>query len=145
MIRSVPHSDPTRVRVNSIELVYDTFGEPSAPPRLLIMGLGEQMIAWDEDFCTQLAIQGYWVIRFDNRHVGLSTRLDEAGVPDILALMQAQARGEAIEALYTLRDMADDAVGLLDISGLLLDCVCVPWLSAWTVRPSVPQPPTAQG
>jgi pimeloyl-ACP methyl ester carboxylesterase len=114
MITSVPHSDPTRVRVNSIELVYDTFGEPSAPPLLLIMGLGEQMIAWDEDFCTQLATRGYRVIRFDNRDVGLSTRLDEAGVPDILALMQAQARGEPIEAPYTLRDMADDAAGLLD-------------------------------
>jgi pimeloyl-ACP methyl ester carboxylesterase len=114
MIRSVPHSDPTRVRVNSIELVYDTFGEPSAPPLLLIAGLGGQMIAWDEDFCIQLAAQGYWVIRFDNRDVGLSTKLDEAGVPDILALMQAQAQGEAIQAPYTLRDMSDDAVGLLD-------------------------------
>ena len=78
------------------------------------MGLGGQMIAWDEDFCTQLAGRGYWVVRFDNRDVGLSTRLDEAGVPDILALMQAQAQGEAIQAPYTLRDMADDAVGLLD-------------------------------
>jgi pimeloyl-ACP methyl ester carboxylesterase len=114
MTQSVPYSDPARARVNGIELVYDTFGESSAPPMLLVMGLGGQMIAWDEDFCTQLAARGYWVIRFDNRDVGLSTRFDEAGVPDILALMQGQAQGEAIQAPYTLRDMADDAVGLLD-------------------------------
>jgi pimeloyl-ACP methyl ester carboxylesterase len=114
MIRNIAHSDPTRVKVNRIEIVYDTFGEPSASPLLLIMGLGEQMIAWEEDFCTQLAAQGYWVIRFDNRDVGLSTKLDEAGVPDVLALMQAQTRGGAVQAPYTLRDMADDAVGLLD-------------------------------
>jgi pimeloyl-ACP methyl ester carboxylesterase len=114
MIPSVPHSDPARVEVNSIELVYDTFGESSAPPLLLIMGLGGQMIAWDEEFCAQLAARGYWVIRFDNRDVGLSTKLDEAGVPDVFTLMQAQAQGEAAQAPYTLRDMADDAVGLLD-------------------------------
>ena len=112
MSRNVPHSDPARVRVNGIELVYDTFGDPSAPPLLLIMGLGVQMIAWDEEFCTALAALGYWVIRFDNRDVGLSTRLDEAGVPDVLALMQG--RGEAVQVPYTLRDMADDAAGLLD-------------------------------
>jgi pimeloyl-ACP methyl ester carboxylesterase len=114
MSRNVPHSDPARIRVNGIELVYDTFGDPSAPPLLLIMGLGVQMIAWDEEFCTELAAQGFWVIRFDNRDVGLSTRLDEAGVPDVPALMQAQAHSEAVQVPYTLRDMADDAVGLLD-------------------------------
>lgn len=114
MTQRVPHSDPASVEANGIEIVYDTFGKPSAPPMLLIMGLGQQMIAWDEEFCAALAAQGYWVIRFDNRDVGLSTRFDEAGVPDILALMQAAAQGEAIQGPYTMRDMADDAVGLLD-------------------------------
>lgn len=114
MIPSVPHSDPARARVNGIELVYDTFGDSSAPPLLLVMGLGGQMIAWDEEFCAQLAARGYWVIRFDNRDVGLSTKLDEAGVPGVFTLMQAQAQSEAAQAPYTLRDMADDAVGLLD-------------------------------
>ena len=114
MTQKVPHSDPASVEANGIEIVYDTFGKPSAPPMLLIMGLGAQMIAWDKEFCAALAARGYWVIRFDNRDVGLSTRFDEAGVPDILALMQAAAQGEAIQAPYTLRDMADDAVGLLD-------------------------------
>jgi pimeloyl-ACP methyl ester carboxylesterase len=114
MGQNVPHSDPTKAKVNGIEIVYDTFGEPSAPPLLLIMGLGEQMIAWDEVFCRELADRGYWVIRFDNRDIGLSTKIDEAGVPDTLALLQAQMQGEAIQAPYTLCDMADDAAGLLD-------------------------------
>lgn len=114
MTQRVPHSEPASVEANGIEIVYDTFGKPSAPPMLLIMGLGAQMIAWDEEFCTELAARGYRVIRFDNRDVGLSTRFDEAGVPDIPALMQAAVQGEAIQAPYTLRDMADDAVGLLD-------------------------------
>ena len=114
MTQNVPHSDPARVEANGIEIVYDTFGEPSAPPMLLVMGLGGQMIAWDEEFCAALAAQGYWVIRFDNRDVGLSTKFDQAGVPDVLAMMQAQEQGEAIQPPYTLRDMADDVVGLLD-------------------------------
>jgi pimeloyl-ACP methyl ester carboxylesterase len=80
---------------------------------LLIMGLGAQMIAWDEDFCAALAAQGYWVIRFDNRDIGLSTKLDEAGTPNALALLQAQVQGEPIQAPYTLRDMAEDSAGLL--------------------------------
>jgi pimeloyl-ACP methyl ester carboxylesterase len=112
MTRNIPHSDPACVEVNGIQIVYDTFGDPSAPPLLMIMGLGAQMIDWDEEFCAQLAARGYWVIRFDNRDVGLSTRFDEAGVPNVLAMMQAPE--QAVEVPYTLRDMADDAVGLLD-------------------------------
>ncbi len=114
MTRSIPYSDPKKVKVNSIEIVYDTFGEPSAPPMLLIMGLGAQMIAWDEDFCKELAARDYWVIRFDNRDVGLSTKLDEAGTPNTLALLQALVQGEPIQAPYTLRDMAEDSAGLLE-------------------------------
>lgn len=114
MMAAIRHSEPRKVKANSIEIVYDTFGEPSDPPLLLIMGLGAQMIDWDEAFCAELASRGYWVIRFDNRDVGLSTKLDEAGVPSILALFQAQTQGETIQAPYTLRSMADDAAGLLD-------------------------------
>lgn len=118
MTQKVPHGDPASVEANGVEIVYDTFGEPSASPMLLVMGLGQQMIFWDEEFCIQLAAQGYWVIRFDNRDIGLSTKFDEAGVPDVLALMQAAAQGEAVQAPYLLRDMADDAVGLLDALGI---------------------------
>lgn len=114
MNQKVPHSDPTSVIVNGVEIVYDAFGEPSAPPMLLISGLGGQMIGWDEEFCQKLAAQGYWLIRFDNRDAGLATKFNQAGIPNIPALMQAQARGEAVEAPYLLRDMANDAAGLLD-------------------------------
>ncbi|MFX0045032.1 MAG: alpha/beta fold hydrolase [Candidatus Hermodarchaeota archaeon] len=106
----IPYSEEATVKVGDIEIVYDTFGDPSAPPLLLIMGLGSQMILWDDAFCKALAAQGFWVIRFDNRDVGLSSKLDDAGTPDAFALMQ----GKAVEVPYKLSDMAADAVGLLD-------------------------------
>ncbi|MBW2060837.1 MAG: alpha/beta hydrolase [Deltaproteobacteria bacterium] len=102
------------VTANGIQIEYDTFGDRSSPPLLLIMGLGAQMILWDEEFCDQLASQGLYVIRFDNRDIGLSTKFDEAGVPNVMEMMAAAQRGEEVKAPYTVDDMADDAVGLLD-------------------------------
>lgn len=102
---------------NGIELAYDCFGDPGAPPLLLIMGLGTQMIAWDEAFCERLATRGYRVIRFDNRDIGLSTRLTFAGIPDVAKLLGQALAGVPVNASqvpYTLAHMADDAVGLLD-------------------------------
>ena len=84
-----------RAKSNGIELEYDDFGDAEAPAMLLISGLGSQMITWREEFCEQLASRGFHVIRFDNRDVGLSTKIDEA-------------------VKYALEDMADDAVGILD-------------------------------
>jgi pimeloyl-ACP methyl ester carboxylesterase len=102
-----------KARSNGLELAYDTFGDPSAPALLLVMGLGTQMIAWDEPFCEALAERGFHVVRFDNRDIGLSTWLDHAHVPDL---------GEVIAgtqaAPYTLGDMATDTVGLLDALGI---------------------------
>lgn len=110
----VERSEESTAKVNDIEIVYDSFGRQSDPPILLIMGLSMQMIGWDELFCEELARQGYWVIRFDNRDVGLSTKFEEAGIPDLMNLMMKFQQGETIEAPYTLTDMAADAIGLLD-------------------------------
>lgn len=109
-INTVQYREERAVTANQIEIVYDSFGDPSDPAMLLLMGLGQQMIAWDEAFCRMLAAEGYWVIRSDHRDVGHSSRFDGAGVPNLLALMQ----GEAVEVPYTLDDMANDAVGLLE-------------------------------
>ena len=105
-------------KTNGIELCYDSFGDPAAAPLLLIMGLASQMIAWDDSFCKQLAARGYWVIRFDNRDIGRSTYLTAAGVPDAGAALMAALAGRPVQAPYLLRDMADDAVGLLDALGI---------------------------
>jgi len=92
-----------------ITLCYETFGEPANPTALLIMGLGTQMIAWQEDFCGQLAARGLYVVRFDNRDIGHSTHVP-GRPPTTLQLLRRSRRA----ARYTLGDMADDAVGLLD-------------------------------
>lgn len=110
----VPYSGEKTAKVGPVEIAYDTFGNPKSPPMLLIMGLGAQMIRWDEAFCNALAAQGHWVIRFDNRDVGLSTKFDKAGVPDIMSLIQ----GKKVDVPYKLKDMAADAVGLLDTLGV---------------------------
>ncbi|MFX1500022.1 MAG: alpha/beta fold hydrolase [Promethearchaeota archaeon] len=102
-----------KAKVNNIELEYDTFGDPSSRPLLLIMGLGAQMIGWDEEFCKKLLEQDFFVIRFDNRDVGLSTKFEEAGVPNLQKLIVQREKGESISVPYKIEDMADDAVGLL--------------------------------
>src|SRR5438067_13089416 len=107
---------PALAPANGIELCYDTFGDRDAAPLMLIMGLAAQMIAWDEEFCARLASRGYWVIRFDNRDIGLSTKFTERGVPDVLAMLTGQ--GGAPAAPYTLRDMATDTIGLMDALGI---------------------------
>ncbi|GII66216.1 alpha/beta hydrolase [Sphaerisporangium krabiense] len=102
-----------RVTVNGVDLAYDSFGSPGGRPLLLIMGLGAQMIQWDERLCAMFAEHGHHVVRFDNRDAGLSTHLHAAGVPD---LGQALGGGP-VAAPYLVEDMADDAAGLLDALG----------------------------
>ena len=103
-----------RARANGIELEYETFGRADDPALLLVMGLGAQMILWHEEFCDALAARGLHVVRFDNRDVGCSTWLDEAGAPDVLAAMAATTQRQPVRSAYLLRDMAADAAGLLD-------------------------------
>jgi pimeloyl-ACP methyl ester carboxylesterase len=112
------------VTANGIQIEYDTFGDSSSPPLLLIMGLGGQMIAWDEDFCKQLVDKGLYVIRFDNRDIGLSTKFEELGIPDIVAAATARMEGQEVQFAYTLDDMADDVVGLLDALGIEKAHIC---------------------
>lgn len=109
-----------QVKANGIQIEYETFGDISSSPILLIMGGGSQLIYWDAGFCEELAEKGHLVIRFDNRDVGLSTKFEEAGVPDMMAAMNGGAVGPA----YTLEDMADDAVGLLDALGIEKAHIC---------------------
>ena len=92
-----------------ITLCYETFGDPSDPTALLIMGLGTQMLAWQEDFCLQLAGRGYHVVRFDNRDIGRSTHV--AGAPPSVRQLLLRSRAAA---RYTLADMAADTEALLE-------------------------------
>jgi pimeloyl-ACP methyl ester carboxylesterase len=112
------------IQANGIEIAYDSFGDTAGRPLLLVMGLGAQMLLWDEAFCERLAEHGHYVVRFDNRDVGLSTKFDAAGVPDVIALIRGMAAGEPASAPYSLDDMADDAAGLLDALGLETAHIC---------------------
>ncbi len=98
---------------NGLELEYDTFGDTSGVPVLLVMGLGTQMIAWDEEFCEALVERGHHVVRFDNRDVGLSQKM-EGEPPSLLEIIPKVLAGEKVEVPYSLDDMADDAIGVLD-------------------------------
>lgn len=102
-----------RATANGIEIVYETIGDPSNPPLLLVMGLGTQLIHWDLELCELFAERGFYVIRFDNRDAGRSTYVD-APVPNIRRAMA----GLKIDAPYLLDDMADDVFGLLDHLGI---------------------------
>ena len=107
----------TMVQVNGIELCYDTFGDPSAEPLLLVMGLGAQLTAWPIELCESLVDRGFFVVRYDNRDVGRSTKFDDFAGEFLPAFLAAQ-QGEPVEVAYRLTDMAADAVGLLDALGI---------------------------
>ena len=99
---------------NKMEIAYETFGEEDNPPLVLVMGLACQMVVWDEEFCSQLAEDGFWVIRFDNRDIGRSTHFDSYGVPDFPTLFMVGAQERPKYVAYTLEDMAKDLLGLMD-------------------------------
>ena len=102
-----------RVAANGIELAYETFGDRGDPPVVLVMGLGTQMIAWPDALCEQIAAGGRYVVRYDNRDVGLSTHLHGKRAPDVKDILLRRKR-----PVYRVDDMADDLIGLLDALGL---------------------------
>ncbi len=105
---------PTRADAGQVTLAYETFGSPDDPPMLLVIGVASQMIAWPDRFCQALADAGFYVVRFDNRDSGWSTHLDDAGVPDLAAMLG----GASADVPYLLGDMAEDTAALIDALGL---------------------------
>jgi pimeloyl-ACP methyl ester carboxylesterase len=112
------HQPPQIARTNGIDLCYEIFGDTDAEPMLLIMGLGAQMIHWDDDFCRQLAARGFRVIRFDNRDIGKSSRLSGGKRLSPVELLKLRFLKIPVAAPYKLRDMAGDTIGLMDVLGI---------------------------
>jgi pimeloyl-ACP methyl ester carboxylesterase len=118
-------------RAHGIDIAYETFGKSGNRPLILIMGIGSQMVSWPTAFCEKLAAAGHLVVRFDNRDVGLSAKLEDAGIPNIWEVFAARqaagggplARG-TINVPYRLSDMAADAVGLMDALGIKKAHIC---------------------
>lgn len=102
------------LKVNDVELAYDRFGNDNDEAIILIAGLGTQMIRWTDSFCRILAARGFHVIRFDNRDVGCSTHFSHCPTLDFAALATALMSGQIPEIPYTLNDMVNDTIGLLD-------------------------------
>jgi pimeloyl-ACP methyl ester carboxylesterase len=108
----------TAIAANGITIEYESLGDPSAPPILLIMGLGMQLVAWPDAFCQGLVEQGFRVIRFDNRDCGLSSKIRVRRQPNLVAALAAAWLRLPVRAPYTLDAMAADTVGVLDALGV---------------------------
>ena len=117
-MNTIAHQPPRIARANGIDLCYEIFGDPGAEPMLLIMGLGAQMILWDDDFCRQLAGRGLRVIRFDNRDIGKSSHLSGGKRLTAVELLKLRFLKIPVAAPYKLRDMAEDVTGLMDALGI---------------------------
>jgi pimeloyl-ACP methyl ester carboxylesterase len=106
------------LRCNGLEIEYESLGEAGAPSILLIMGLGMQLLAWPDAFCRRLVERGFRVVRFDNRDVGLSAHISGAKRPNLVWAMIAARLRLPLRTPYTLSDMADDAIGVIDGLGI---------------------------
>lgn len=103
-----------KINANGIAIEYEEFGRPEDPALVLVMGLGMQLVAWPRPFCEMLAAAGFRVIRFDNRDVGLSTKMEGMRAPGMWRMVLSLFFGFKLKnAPYTLDDMAADTVGLL--------------------------------
>jgi pimeloyl-ACP methyl ester carboxylesterase len=109
----LPSAEVLHTAVGDIDIAYNTLGKMTDPPVLLISGLGAQLIAWDDAFCQELVDRGLFIIRFDNRDVGLSSHLADGALPD-----PENDADAAPAAPYTLAEMAADAVGVIDNLGI---------------------------
>lgn len=103
--------------VNGIEICYETHGDPDGEPLLLVMGLGTQLIGWPIELCDALVDRGFFVVRYDNRDTGLSTKFANVGADFLTTFLKAR-QGEPVEVAYRLSDMAADGIGLLDHLGI---------------------------
>jgi len=113
-----------QVTANGLSIEVEDHGSPQGEPLLLVMGLGMQLLGWPDGFVEQLVARGFRVIRFDNRDIGLSQGFDQAGVPNIALESLRFALGLGVKSPYTLADMADDSVGVLDALGIESAHVC---------------------
>lgn len=107
-----------QVQANGITIEYETHGDPAHPPLLLIMGLGAQLTLWPIELVEALTARGYYVIRHDNRDIGLSSKFSEAGIPNFKRVALMRMLGLRARLPYRLSDMAGDAVALLDALGI---------------------------
>lgn len=115
MAEPTPSEERTASLSTGVDLCYQTFGDPAAEPLLLVMGLGGPMTWWDPEFCQLLADEGFFVIRYDNRDTGRSSR-----VPGRVTRRHivASFAGVRVRAPYSMQDLADDAFALLDHLGI---------------------------
>ena len=107
-----------QITANGITLEYEAFGDPANPPLLLVMGLGAQMTLWPIELIEALTARGYYVIRYDNRDIGLSEKFGHAGVPDVRKVALMKLFGLRPKLPYRLADMAADAADLLRVLGI---------------------------
>jgi len=107
-----------QARANGVTIEHELSGPPDGPVLLMIHGVGAQLIRWPPALCARFERAGFRTLRFDNRDVGLSSHLNNLGIPDIAAIVAARNEGREPELPYTLSDMAADTVGLLDALGI---------------------------
>jgi pimeloyl-ACP methyl ester carboxylesterase len=117
-VSSTAHQPPQLARANGIDICYEIFGDGNAEPMLLIMGLGAQMVMWDDAFCEKLAARGFRVIRFDNRDIGQSTRLSGGKRLTPFELLKLRLLKIPVDAPYKISDMAQDTISLMDTLGI---------------------------
>ena len=107
-----------KIAVDGLELEYESLGEAARPTIVLVMGLGVQLVLWPDAFCEMLVAKGFRVVRFDNRDIGLSSKLDHLGMPDIGRQAIRYFLHLPLKAPYVIEDMARDTELLLDALGI---------------------------